>query len=217
MLYEVITKIFLLLVFVSGFVQLTYTASRVSIFAFWGGISLALFLLRKYLWILPISLMVVLSMVNSPELNQRLLATIPSLKQQLTPQTTSQPTATPTLAAPTPTIPQPTQKPGLFLSPTPTVIRHAPEEVFPEPDIDAGVARSGEIRFNVEWPRAINAFKKNPLIGTGLGSLTLATDVITSYSIHYTKLYEKIFYLLFSKYSPPSPKCFKKENSSLLC
>ncbi len=170
------SKIFLLLVFVSGFVQLTYTASRVSIFAFWGGISLALFLLRKYLWILPISLMVVLSMVNSPELNQRLLATIPSLKQQLTPQTTSQPTATPTLAAPTPTIPQPTQKPGLFLSPTPTVIRHAPEEVFPEPDIDAGVARSGEIRFNVEWPRAINAFKKNPLIGTGLGSLTLATD-----------------------------------------
>ena len=38
------------------------------------------------------------------------------------------------------------------------------------------MARSGEIRFNVEWPRAINAFKKNPLTGTGLGSISLATD-----------------------------------------
>ncbi|MDO8741694.1 MAG: O-antigen ligase family protein, partial [Candidatus Roizmanbacteria bacterium] len=31
-------------------------------------------------------------------------------------------------------------------------------------------------RFQVEWPRAINAFKKNPLLGTGPSSLTEATD-----------------------------------------
>ncbi|VVA43366.1 conserved membrane hypothetical protein [Candidatus Roizmanbacteria bacterium] len=31
-------------------------------------------------------------------------------------------------------------------------------------------------RFQVEWPRAINAFKKSPLLGTGPSSLTEATD-----------------------------------------
>jgi len=36
--------------------------------------------------------------------------------------------------------------------------------------------RSTSIRFDVEWPRAIRAFKKNPLLGTGFSSITLATD-----------------------------------------
>ena len=36
--------------------------------------------------------------------------------------------------------------------------------------------RSTSIRLNVEWPRALRAFKKNPLLGTGYSSITLATD-----------------------------------------
>lgn len=36
--------------------------------------------------------------------------------------------------------------------------------------------RSTSIRLNVEWPRAIRAWKKNPLLGTGYSSITLATD-----------------------------------------
>lgn len=36
--------------------------------------------------------------------------------------------------------------------------------------------RSTSIRLNVEWPRAIRAFVKNPLLGTGYSSITLATD-----------------------------------------
>jgi hypothetical protein len=36
--------------------------------------------------------------------------------------------------------------------------------------------RSTSIRINVEWPRAIRAFLKNPLLGTGYASTTLATD-----------------------------------------
>lgn len=35
---------------------------------------------------------------------------------------------------------------------------------------------STSIRTNVEWPRAIRAFMKNPLLGTGYSSITLATD-----------------------------------------
>ena len=36
--------------------------------------------------------------------------------------------------------------------------------------------RSTSIRLNAEWPRAIRAFLKNPLLGTGYSSITLATD-----------------------------------------
>jgi hypothetical protein len=36
--------------------------------------------------------------------------------------------------------------------------------------------RSTSIRLNVEWPRAIRSFKKNPLLGTGYSSISLATD-----------------------------------------
>ncbi len=36
--------------------------------------------------------------------------------------------------------------------------------------------RSTSIRLNVEWPRAVRAFNKNPLVGTGYSSITLATD-----------------------------------------
>lgn len=36
--------------------------------------------------------------------------------------------------------------------------------------------RSTSIRLNVEWPRAVRAFEKNPFLGTGFSSITLATD-----------------------------------------
>jgi hypothetical protein len=36
--------------------------------------------------------------------------------------------------------------------------------------------RSTSIRLNVEWPRAIRAFKINPFLGTGYSSIGLATD-----------------------------------------
>ena len=36
--------------------------------------------------------------------------------------------------------------------------------------------RSTSIRLNVEWPRALRAFVKNPALGTGYSSITLATD-----------------------------------------
>lgn len=39
-----------------------------------------------------------------------------------------------------------------------------------------GVYRSFQIRLNIEWPRAIRAFIKNPLLGTGYSSIDIATD-----------------------------------------
>jgi hypothetical protein len=159
-----------------SFNLLTLTASRVSIFAFWGSFTILLFLIKKYLWIIPLTLIVLISMTSSKDLNRRLLATIPSIRtlipQKAKPSPIPQPTAIPSIVASV------TSKPianNITATPIPTIFRHKIEEFTPI-DEDFGVARSGEIRFNVEWPRAINAFKKNVVAGTGLGSITLATD-----------------------------------------
>jgi hypothetical protein len=167
-------RLFSLPLFLIGFHLLTLTASRVSIFAFWGGSILSLLLIRKYLWIVPLSILVILSMTQSVDLNKRLLATLPLFKINTTSQKII-PTSTP---VPTPTVfilPVNGSIPSIP-KPQPTVIRHGPIDEFIPIDTDVGVARSGEIRFNVEWPRAITAFRKNPLNGTGLGSISLATD-----------------------------------------
>ncbi len=50
-----------------------------------------------------------------------------------------------------------------------------PTSVAPTP-IPAVEDRSTSIRLSVEWPRAIRALEKNPLVGTGYSSITLATD-----------------------------------------
>lgn len=52
---------------------------------------------------------------------------------------------------------------------------HAASTPVPTP-IPVFEDRSASIRLNVEWPRAIRAFEKNPLIGTGYSSIDLATD-----------------------------------------
>jgi hypothetical protein len=41
---------------------------------------------------------------------------------------------------------------------------------------ELAVHRSFGIRTDVEWPRALRAFYKNPLLGTGYSSITIATD-----------------------------------------
>lgn len=169
------TKIISLLVWIAAYPIFTFTASRISTFAFLGGICFTLILLKKYFWIIPFVVLVGLSVFNSKDLNQRLLATIPALKNQIK-TTTVSPTIVPT-PTPIPIVVIITPKPiSKSTTPTPIIIRHQPIETFPTADADAGVARSGEIRFNVEWPRAINAYKKNIITGSGLGSITLATD-----------------------------------------
>lgn len=57
-------------------------------------------------------------------------------------------------------------------TPTPVAISVAPPA--PTPAVPQDISSS--IRFDVEWPRAIRAFIKNPLFGTGYSSITLATD-----------------------------------------
>lgn len=166
-------KITSLLVWIAAYPIFIFTGSRTSTFAFLGGICITLFILRKYFWIIPFVILVGFSVLNSKDLNQRLLATIPAIQNQIN-NTTIAPTIVSTITPAITVVPvKITIKPVV---PTPTITRHSSIEVYPSPDVDAGVARSGEIRFNVEWPRAINAYKKNIITGSGLGSITLATD-----------------------------------------
>lgn len=170
-----IIKIISILLFIIGFDLLTRTASRISIFAFYGGGFISLFFIKKYLWIIPITALVAYSIFTSGDLNQRLLATLVLLKPKPTPTSIIIQKPIPT----TPILPTIKLLPTKYIklpTPLPTIIRHGPIDEYRPIDADVGVARSGEIRFNVEWPRAINAFSKNPLFGTGLGSITLATD-----------------------------------------
>lgn len=156
---------------------LTLTASRVSIFAYLLGMVVTLFLIRKYYYVIPVVLLFGLSILNSKDLNQRLIATIPAIRDQFFNHTSS--VVVPTIA-PTPTsaiIAVVSGKPVVrYNTPIPTPVRHQSTDEYIPVDVDAGVARSGEIRFNVEWPRALTALHKSPLFGTGLGSITLATD-----------------------------------------
>ena len=165
---------------------LTLTASRVSIFALLGGFSLCLIFLRKYLWLIPLWVLVILSIRSSDDLSKRLAATFTMVKLPNIAIFQSRPSTLPTtIPIPTPTIAivaitpvNGNNKPVIPATPTPyaTPVRARPTEGYPPVDLDAGVARSGEIRFNVEWPRAINAFLKSPLIGNSPGSMGLATD-----------------------------------------
>jgi hypothetical protein len=172
---NILIKISNIIIWLISFYLLVLTASRVSTFAFYGGMCLTLILLRRYLWIIPVTLIFVFSLVKSGDLNQRLLATIPAVRIQLFGKPTPIPTSA-ILPTPIPTIPVIAVANNSKITPVPTVFHHPPVEEFIPIDTDVGVARSGEIRFNVEWPRAITAFRKNPLTGTGLGSITLATD-----------------------------------------
>lgn len=98
-----------------------------------------------------------------------------------------------TMAPPAVKLVSPTQTPTLTTTPVPTQVINATATISP-PEITTSQAktrkslptqapapviieeRSTSIRLNVEWPRAIRAFKKNPLLGTGFSSITLATD-----------------------------------------
>lgn len=170
-----LAKFSLIFIWLILYYLLTLTASRVSIFALWGGLVICFLTTKKFFWIIPSSLIIIYSITTSAELNQRLIATIKTINpniSQLSPTQKPLPTSTPPLKKPTPTPKQTLAKP----SPKPTTFRNQQTPEYPQVDIDAGVSRSGQIRFNVEWPRAMTAFKKNILIGTGLGSLGLATD-----------------------------------------
>lgn len=157
-----LTKITLLAVIFSGLWLLASTASRVSIVAYLFAASLSLLLVRKFKAV-PVVIVVSLIFFGASSnvlarytrifevtykriMNIKVINYVPKFTAYA--QGVNQ-TVLPEKKAQS--------------SPTPVPIL-----VFED--------RSTSIRLNVEWPRAIRAFLKNPLFGTGYSSIGLATD-----------------------------------------
>ena len=177
-------KIFALLVGVFAFWTLLLTASRISFAAYLLGIAFVLLVLKKYWWLPPVLVFSLLGMVFSSDLGQRYALTfnidlsaissrLPRREARIAslfPSPTSTLTPTPTLVSPEKVKVGPISKISPLPTPTPTIV-----EVW-RPTTEVAVEYSSGIRFKVEWPRAIRALIKNPFLGTGYSSITLATD-----------------------------------------
>ena len=159
---------------------LIMTAARLSFVAAAAGILTALILSGKKKFILLFALSLALILLYPSQLRDRFISTITvnilDMGQRYQGQTEDQRIRSrlniPTLAIKTSTDSAET---STFASPSgETATDIAPGE--PVDTTQLGVYRSFEIRLNLEWPRAITAFSKNPAIGTGYSSLGIATD-----------------------------------------
>jgi hypothetical protein len=178
----------LLVLGVMAYYILLLTASRVSFVAFLISSVFVLWFARRRLWIIPFLAISLLGMFFSDDLGQRYAATfkvdLSFLSFQIKLPERSQPTPIPALT-PTPTpvpIAKVTPPPSIEVVPTATPTpTPTPEPVAtgsgePIETTVMAVGRSTDIRLKVEWPRALRAFAKNPLLGTGYSSIDLATD-----------------------------------------
>lgn len=179
-------KITVLMVGFASFYILILTASRISFAAYLVSVTFVLLGLKQFRWLGPVLACSLVLMLLSDDISQRYALTF---KIDLSAVSSRIMFRGPAIAPiPTPTFtptPTPTQtKPvipsgGKTLSPTPTP---TPTEASPSavqvwrPTTELAVEYSNAIRFKVEWPRALRALAKNPLMGTGYSSVTLATD-----------------------------------------
>lgn len=143
-----------------AFWLLMRTESRVSFFAYLLAVVVTLWLVRRRLFIVPFVLVSFILMLTVSGLGERYLYTINIYKQKLMKfdllnMSKSTVWAQEDIRAPI------------------RLENKTIEGKLLEPVIED---RSTSIRFNVEWPRAVRAFVKNPLLGTGYSSIGLATD-----------------------------------------
>ena len=153
-----LSRTFLLATHLSVLWLLVNAASRISVAAYLGSVTLSLILVRRYLFIPLILALSIGFILTSSKLMDRYVRILEvSVTKILSTQTFEVNKA---FAQEEINLPE---RRGESSQPTPQ-----PPEVFED--------RSTSIRLNVEWPRAIRAFYKNPLLGTGYSSISLATD-----------------------------------------
>lgn len=126
--------------------------SRIGLLGLFLAIALVSFLYRKYVMGVFLIVIMFAFIATSPAYIDRFKSIFNIITAKI-----SQVIVTPAYAQVTPTV---------TTIPTPT-----PEELRPlQQDI------STSIRFDVEWPRALRSFYKNPFLGTGYSSISLSTD-----------------------------------------
>lgn len=175
-----ISKIVVGLIGVFSLYLLVLTASRVSFVAYLIAIGFVLLVLRKYRWIVPVLVISLSFMFLSADFVQRYaetfdldLSALSSRIKLLEKEEEVEIVQVPVVAEPEKVEVTARKRPS---SPTPTPEVATPAAEVWKPSTEVAVEYSSGIRFDVEWPRAIRAFRKNPLLGTGFSSVTLATD-----------------------------------------
>ncbi len=169
----------ILLTGLSGLV-LIMTAARLSFVAAFAGIISALILAKKRKYILLILIFIAAILIYPSQLRDRLVSTVTinifQQGQRYEGKTEDQQVRSklniPTLAVKTSSVSASTSSFATSSGQTAT-------DITPGEPIDTtqlGVYRSFQIRYKIEWPRAINALAKNPLLGTGYSSIDIATD-----------------------------------------
>ncbi len=161
-----------------SFFVLVLTAARLSFAAAILGILSSVFLVGKKWMIVGILIVAILAVAYPSQLRSRLISTITVNILNQGARYDQNSNLVHQLNIPTLPIHESTaaaSHSGVFSSTRSGV----PADIAPGEPINTtalGVYRSFEIRLNVEWPRAIRALIKNPLLGTGYSSLGLATD-----------------------------------------
>jgi len=179
-------KILAVFLWIFALYLLILTAAQTSFVAYLVSMIIVLSFLKKFIWIIPFVLISFILMFSSSELSQRYAATykvnLSFLSGIYTTKTGG--IKEPTIV-PTPTLVTEEETPAIVIktptiTPTATVIKEKKyidySSTEPVDAVELTAYRSSKIRFNVEWPRALRAFYKDPIIGTGFASITLATD-----------------------------------------
>lgn len=159
---------------------LIMTAARISFVAAFVGIISSLFFSRKKKYLLLIFLFSILILLYPSQLRDRFLSTITvnllNMGQRYESKTLDQQVRS---KLNIPTVAIQTSSASAKTSTFATSSGEVATDITPGEPVDTtqlGVYRSFQIRLNIEWPRAINAFIKNPFLGTGYSSLGIATD-----------------------------------------
>ena len=163
LLKEKWTKYILFFCLLGTYWLFSAAVSRISIFSFILGTTISLLIIKKWKLVPIFFVLSIIIFSFSSDLRGRFQKIIDVINIK-TPEIMLLPTTHTIYAQDNVVLPsiKATTGPSILVS-TPT----------PEPIIED---RSSSIRFVVEWPRAIKAFLKNPLLGTGFSSITLATD-----------------------------------------
>ena len=173
-------KIVVILLFGVSLLVLVMSAARVSFMAAFFGIVAALIFSKKKKYLILIFIASLLILLYPSQLRDRFISTITinilNLGQRYEGQTQDQHVRSklniPTLAIKTSSQ---SAESSTFASPSGTIAT----DITPGEPLDTtqlGVYRSFQIRLDIEWPRAVRAFIKNPLLGTGYSSIDIATD-----------------------------------------
>ncbi len=159
-----ITKIFLFITWIFSLWLLVNSASRISLISYFLSTVLALVFIKKYKFILLVLVISLLFSFLSPNLRSRFSRIWEVAKDRI-------------LKVKVINFNYYYQRGVVFAQQEASFsLKNSKDSKLEEKTQEVFEDRSTNIRLNVEWPRAIRAFSKNPLLGTGYSSISLATD-----------------------------------------